>query len=230
MTQSGTARGALKLFGGIAGALVVVGSLVVPAAPASAAVTGSTILNSWEDFKGRSVFVREGAYDAATKRGFGMKKIRTKHNVKLINSLKFATNNPNGGTAQGEQRRYDAYANKLECTNGKNCHYTDSRPFRVIMDNRKEATYYGVNLRNDKIGINTAYCQNDDKSNDCPDWVDTAFQKPVDSDSARARSLTTVPEGTPDVSVTLSYEPLGPVTVTADDAVAVDDSDAIAVN
>jgi hypothetical protein len=213
-----------------AGALIAVtAGIVVPISSANAATAGSVILSSWEDYKGRNVFVREGAYDASTAKGFGMKKIRTKHNIKLINSLKFATNNPNGGTAKGQKRQYDAWANKLECVNGKNCEYTDSRPFHVVMDYRKVGVYYGVDLHQTTLGIATAYCTNEDKAHDCPSWVDSAFQNPVDRDSgavaADSADSSRVPSSDGTDSVTLSYQPLGPVTSPSSGASGLDADD-----
>lgn len=206
-------RSKLRLLASAGALVAVTAGIIVPVSSANAATAGSVILNSWEDYKGRNVFVREGAYDAATAKGFGMKKIRTKHNIKLINSLKFATNNPNGGTAKGQKRQYDAWANKLECVNGKNCKYTDSRPFHVVMDYRKVGVYYGVDLHQTTLGIATAYCTNEDKAHDCPSWVDSAFQNPVDRDSGKRVAVQSDSDtDATDGSVTLSYQPLGPVT------------------
>ncbi len=97
--------------------------------------------------------------------------------------------------------------------NGKNCKYTDSRPFHVVMDYRKVDTYYGVDLHQATLGIATAYCDNEGKAHDCPTWVDSAFQNPVDGDSGKRAAVQSKTDANATAeSVTLSYQPLGPVT------------------
>ncbi|MDN4646806.1 hypothetical protein [Curtobacterium sp. PsM8] len=193
-----------RVLSGVSAALIVMAGVGIPAASAAAATPGSTILDSWEDAKGRQVFVREGAYNATSGKGFGMKKIRERHNIHKITSLKFATGNPNGGTAEGLHRRYDAYANRIECVNGK-CEYTDSIPIRVIMNNEERDEYYGVNLRDQKIGVMTAYCISDTKATDCPSWVDKALANPTDFRASRLDASASPADGE---SYTASYEPL----------------------
>ncbi|KQS08002.1 hypothetical protein ASG04_12695 [Curtobacterium sp. Leaf183] len=61
--------------------------------------------------------------------------------------------------------------------------------------------------------VATAYCTNEDKAHDCPSWVDSAFQNPVDRDSGkRVAAQSDTDTDATDGSVTLSYQPLGPVT------------------
>ena len=162
---------------GIKAALLAVVSMVmagafVLSAPLAAEAAGSpTILRAWQDAGGRSVFVRSGVYNGST--GFGMAKIQQRHKIYSIDSVVFVTKNPNGGVKEGDDRRYDAYANKKVCQNGT-CTYTESVPVRVIMSNTYVGTYYGV-VVNGALGIKTAYCTTDTAALDCPSWVDQAL-------------------------------------------------------
>ncbi|MFJ3027984.1 hypothetical protein ACIPEQ_04000 [Curtobacterium sp. NPDC087080] len=198
----------VRLMSAIGAATVVLAGVVVPAAAASAATASNVILDSWEDAKGRQVFVREGTYDATSGKGFGMQKIRDRHNLHKISSLKFVVANPNGGEAEGLHRKYEAWANRQECVDGK-CKYTDSIPVRVIMNNEERSDYYGVQLRGQKIGISTAYCLSDSKAKDCPSWVDKALAAPTDF-GARSQTSSDA-SSTAQERATLTYEPLAAV-------------------
>jgi hypothetical protein len=93
---------------------LAIASLSVFAVPISAdAAGGGTILAAWTDSHGRSVFIRTGSYDAASGNGFGWVKIQARHNIHSLSSLKFVSRAPDGGVAQGYDREYTAYANKL---------------------------------------------------------------------------------------------------------------------
>lgn len=140
-------------------------------APSAAHAAPATIIGAWTDALGRTVFVRSGTYNGST--GFGMAKIQQRHAIYSIDSLKFVTRNPNGGVAEGLDRRYDAYANRKECTLGV-CVVTHSIPVRVIMSNQYVSTYYGVTV-NGAIGIKTAYCTMPNGALKCPVWVDRAL-------------------------------------------------------
>lgn len=139
--------------------------------PAAASAAPASIIGAWTDANGRTVFVRSGTYNGST--GFGMAKIQQRHAIYSIDSLKFVSKNPNGGVAQGSDRRYDAYANRKQCTGGV-CIVTDSVPVRVIMSNQYAATYYGIAI-NGAIGIKTAYCTMPAGALKCPIWVDRAL-------------------------------------------------------
>ena len=149
-------------------AFAVALTIVVPTAASAAPVT---IIGAWTDALGRTVFVRRGTYNGST--GFGMAKIQQRPAIYSIDSLKFVTRNPNGGVAEGLDRRYDAYANREECTLSV-CVVTDSIPVRVIMSSQYATTSYGVTI-NGAIGIKTAYCTMPAGALKCPIWVDRAL-------------------------------------------------------
>lgn len=176
----------------VTGAAMLMAGLMVMSAPLAAEAASATVLRGWKDAGGRSVFVRSGTYNGSV--GFGMAKIQQRHKIYSIDSVVFVTSNPNGGVKEGDDRRYDAYANKKVCSNGT-CTYTESVPVRVIMSNVYASTYYGVVL-NGAIGIKTAYCTTDAALLDCPSWVDQAL--------AGVASRTT---GEPSETV-WSYEPV----------------------
>ncbi|MES2093270.1 MAG: hypothetical protein V4531_05590 [Actinomycetota bacterium] len=175
-------------------ATLVAGFFVMVAPVAAEAATGATILANWSDAFNRPVFVRIGTYDGVN--GFGMSKIQKKHNIYWTASLKFVTANPNGGTKQGDDRLYLAYANRKVCSSSGTCTYTTSIPVRVVMSNVYAGTYYGV-VVNGAIGIKTAYCITDTAATDCPAWVDEALS------NIAARTATPAPE------TVWSYTPLG---------------------
>jgi hypothetical protein len=150
--------------------LAIVPMLVSTAAPASAK-SGATIVDKWKDSKGRVIILRQGIYSGG--KGFGWEKITGKHSIKSMRSLHFISAVPNGGKQQGASRIYEAYANRLVCTNGR-CRVTDSVPVRLVVNFNRVGTYYGVAV-NGVLGVQTAYCINDDKAHDCPSWVDKAL-------------------------------------------------------
>lgn len=162
--------------------------MLVMSTPANA--TPGTILQAWADAKNRTVFVRSGTYNPTTQTGFGLAKIQQKHRINSIDSLVFVTRNPNGGTAQGDDRLYEAFANKKVC-NQTTCTVTESIKVRVIMSNVYAGTYYGVVI-NGAIGIKTAYCVTG--STVCPSWIDQGLRR--------------ITPGTPITENVWSYEPL----------------------
>ncbi|PPF38003.1 hypothetical protein [Rathayibacter sp. AY1A3] len=159
--------------------LSIVTGCFVPTATAAAA-DGSTIVFQWKNTEKRSLFVRSGAWNG--NKGFGWVKIQTKHNIHKFQTLRFISNNPKGATFQGSDALYEAYANKKVCTDGK-CTYTDSIPVRLVMAFEYVSNYYGVDI-NGTLGVKTSYCIADDRSGDCPDWVDLAFAGTVFSTSS----------------------------------------------
>jgi hypothetical protein len=209
----------VRLTSAIGAATIVLTGVVVPTTAANAATAGNVILDSWEDAKGRQVFVREGTYNATSGKGFGMKKIRDRHNLHKISSLKFIAANPNGGEAEGLHRKYEAWANRQECVDGK-CKYTDSIPVRVIMNNEERSDYYGVELRDQKIGISTAYCLSDSKAKDCPSWVDKALATPIDFGATSQTSSDS--SSAAQERARLTYQPLAAVPTGIDDSIPTD--------
>lgn len=155
----------------LTGAAMLMASLFVLSSPLAAEAASATILRAWSDAGGRSVFVRSGTYNGSV--GFGMAKVQQRHKINSIASLVFVTKNPNGGVKEGDDRRYNAYANKKICSDGT-CTYTESVPVRAIMSNIYASTYYGVLIKG-AIGIKTAYCTTDAALLDCPSWVDQAL-------------------------------------------------------
>ncbi|WP_104087722.1 hypothetical protein [Cryobacterium sp. N19] len=184
---------ALTMFGAIAG---LVASPLVPTQPASAA-DGSTIVGTETDADGRNIILRQGTYDGAV--GFGWTKIQERHNIHSKNSIGYVLKAPNGGTAQGEDRLYVAYANEITCDSA--CEVTDSREVRVVNKAAGRESYYGVVLSGGEVGITTAYCVNPDGALACPSWVDRAIgvNKPMASGTTAA---------TPQKSTVWSYSPM----------------------
>jgi len=187
---AGLAAGLIGLF---------TGSGLVVATSASAA-DGATIVGTETDAAGRTIILRQGTYDGAT--GFGWSKIQKRHAIFSKNSIGYVLKNPDGGVAEGEDRRYTAYANEITCPEGADCTVTDSREVRVINKAAAYPEYYGVALGGQEVGIITAYCINPDGALACPSWVDLAIgvKKPA---SAR------ISEGTPaSITTSWSYEPM----------------------
>ena len=181
--------------------MIAIAGIIATPSMASAATTGATITSAWSDAAGRSVFVRVGTYNGFNSQGFGLAKIMGKHGIRAVSSLQFITHAPNGGTKQGDDREYVAYANKLVC-NSAGCTVKASIPVRAIMSNIYVDTYYGISGIKGAIGIKTAYCQNTDASFLCPSWVDNAFV-------GRASKLSTSPQGNGITDTTLwSYAPM----------------------
>jgi hypothetical protein len=173
-TNLSTHKFRLLLAGTVALALVAALSLSsFPNDRAEAATTGATITSAWADAKGRSVFIRVGTYNPATKEGFGMTKVIQKHGITAVTTVQFITKNPDGGVAQGLDRKYTGYANKLSCT-PTGCTVLQSVPLTAIFSSIVVSSYYGVSIPPGVIGIKTAYCNNSDASAFCPSWVDAA--------------------------------------------------------
>ena len=182
----------------------VAGPTLLASAPASAA-DGSTIVGTETDAKGRTVLLRQGTYNGSV--GFGWTKIQQRHAIKSKNSIGFVLKAPNGGTAQGEDRLYIAYANQIVCTS--KCEVADQRQVKVVNKTGAYSQYYGVPLGGKVVGVTTAYCENPDKSLPCPAWVDIAIgsKKPAvtPQSAAEAAAETT--------STMWTYEPLAVGTV-----------------
>ncbi|MCK9877794.1 hypothetical protein MXD59_18775 [Frankia sp. Ag45/Mut15] len=157
----------------MASLLLLAPALVHSTSSAASAANGATIVDSWKDAKGRTIILREGTYNG--KKGFGWTKITRRHAIRSLKTLRFISRNPNGGEQQGTARRYEAYANRQECKNGY-CHYTDSLLVTLIVDFKQVKDYYDVNV-NGVLGVQTAYCVNDNRELDCPSWVDQALGK-----------------------------------------------------
>lgn len=154
-------------------------SVVSTAAPAAAVTelpgASETILSSWDDAHGNTIILRDGTYNG--KDGFGWEKIQSKHRIHEIGSVRFVTQNPEGGTPQGGDRVYMAYANRKECDGGY-CRYVESLPVRAVVNFDYRSTYYDAKV-DGILGVKTTYCLNKDKAPACPSWVDKAFAKPA---------------------------------------------------
>jgi|GEM_PF-4843248 len=133
------------------------------------------IVGQWNDADGNRVVLREGNWNG--KVGFGFAKIRAKHGIHEIGSVRFVTTNPAGGEQEGTRRVYLAYANRQECNSGI-CRYVESVPVRAVVEFSFASVYYGVKL-DDVVGVLTTYCLNEDKAHDCPPWVDAALARPA---------------------------------------------------
>ncbi|MFC3297280.1 hypothetical protein ACFOD2_13820 [Clavibacter michiganensis subsp. insidiosus] len=170
------------------------------ATPPASAADGATVVGTETDAAGRTIVLRQGTYDGAV--GFGWSKIQKRHAIFSKNSIGYVLKNPDGGVAEGEDRRYTAYANEITCTDEETCTVTDSREVRVINKAAAYNEYYGVALGGQEVGIITAYCINPDGALTCPAWVDLAIgvKKPT---AARLSG-----ESPTSTSTSWSYEPL----------------------
>lgn len=196
----------MKLTGAICALILTAGGLVAAPSAASAATTGATVTSAWTDVKGRDVFVRVGTYDRLSDNGFGMTKIINKHGIRAVSTLKFISRAPDGGSRQGDDREYIAYANKSVCKSGR-CTVVESIPVRLIMSNIYVSSYYGVTRIDGALGIKTAYCQNPDRSDLCPSWVDYAFKSASSLSTPGSDGLTSGSSRSTDATV-WSYAPM----------------------
>lgn len=160
-----------KFLSSMVAAASVLTAGIALAGPAQAA-TGSDVLGTYHDAAGRTVYYRNGTWNGST--GFGWQKISQKHKITSYNAIGFIAHNPDGGTAQGTDRLYMAYANEMTCTAG-HCVGTDSIPVKLVVSYANVVSYYGVTI-NGTLGVKTAYCVNDDNANDCPSWVNGALR------------------------------------------------------
>ena len=115
--------------------------------------------------------MRQGTYNGST--GFGWEKVQRRHAIYSKHSVGYVIKNPNGGTPQGTQRLYKAWANYLVCT--PDCIVWSDREVRVVNETARKQTYYGVDLLNQNPGVLTAYCINPHGELKCPSWVDKAI-------------------------------------------------------
>lgn len=134
---------------------------------------GRKIVGTETDARGVKVIMRQGVWHANRGRGFGWEKIQKKHAIYSKHSVGFVLKNPNGGQADGNQRRYYAWANKKVCKDGV-CTYVDNRQVYTIVDFRHFDKYFGVNV-DGTLGVITTYCINPDGAPKCPAWVDLAI-------------------------------------------------------
>lgn len=142
------------------------------------------------------MLLREGRYNSFTGGpGFGWQKIVGKHDIRYYGAVRFVASNPNGGIAQGDDRRYDAFANRHVCDNS-GCVVTDSIPVRLIVHYGTVQTYYEVPI-NGVLGVKTMYCEMPGGAPKCPEWAGIALDNP-----SNPRSAT----GTAGEFVDLSYE------------------------
>ena len=169
-------------------AVVLATTLFMPAGPASAAP--ATILGSWTDANSQTVFVRQGTYNAADQNGFGMAKITQKHGILAVSNVKFVTQNPNGGVAQGNDRLYTAYANKIVCN--PTCRVAESIQVRAVMGNGYQSVYYGIRIKG-AVGIKTTYCLTG--ATLCPSWVNAALARSAPSSDGSTTSVAWSYEG-----------------------------------
>ncbi|MCW3492881.1 hypothetical protein [Microbacterium sp. SSM24] len=176
---------------------MMLATLLVVLIPAGAAVAaGNTVASAWKDSKGRNVVLYQGTYNTSTKAGFGWAKIKGKHAITKYNTVKFPTLNPDGGTAQGTQRLYKAWAQKWQVINGR-WTITAEVEVRTVVETATKSLYYNVRL-NASPGVLTTYCVNANKADACPWWVDTAFangNRPPGSAAARSSQSTATSTG-----------------------------------
>jgi hypothetical protein len=176
-----------------------VGGLTVMINPAHAAVPAD-ILATCHDANGRVIHYRNGTFDTFV--GFGWQKVSQKHEITSYNAIGFIAHNPDGGVAEGKDRRYMAYANKKTCdASYTQCTVDESIPVKLIVHFAFVGDYYGAAV-NAELGVKTAYCINDDAADACPSWVNGALRDSFSDTSAHTSA-------SHDVTVTeWTYEPL----------------------
>lgn len=181
--------------------------LLLPVDGANAA--GNSVASQWKDSKGRNIVLYQGTYDSSSKSGFGWAKITTKHAITRYSTVKFPTSNPNGGTAQGTQRLYQAWAQRWQAINGR-WTLTAEVEVRTVIETATKKLYYGIKL-NGSPGVLTTYCVNANSANACPSWVDTALANgsgPRGAVSSRDAPDALSSKLAP--ALTASYQPLTP--------------------
>lgn len=178
------------------------GLLAATGGPAAADVEPpweARIIKTYYDASGRAVLLRQGKYNMwGDGTGFGWSKISGKHDIRYFGAVGFVASNPNGGVAEGADRRYDAYANRTVCVDGK-CTVTDSVPVRLIVHYGTVQTYYDVPI-NGVLGVKTMYCSMPNNEPKCPEWAGIALDNP-------SNPAGRTPVDTPSTFVDLSYEP-----------------------
>jgi len=178
---------------------VMIGGLTVIAGPARAA-TPADVLATYHDIAGRVIYHRNGTFDGNN--GFGWQKISQKHKITSYNAIGFIAHNPDGGTPEGKDRRYMAYANKKTCNVSHTlCTVDESIPVKLIVHYEHVDTYFGA-VVNAELGAKTAYCVNDDSAHDCPPWVNGALRSSFSDSAGPMTSAHGV------TSIVWTYEPL----------------------
>lgn len=123
-----------------------------------------------------SIPIRRGFYDADANTGFGMDKAWHKHRITSLNAQKKIMGSPNYTRQGNGNYALKAYAGYYLCG-------------RLTCTLQKQQLVIGVYAPNSasfisgwpvggKIGLLTAYCNNDDRGSLCPEWVIWSFDHP----------------------------------------------------
>jgi hypothetical protein len=172
----------------------------VLAAPAQAAApppgypTSQVMANASNPTFG-TIPIRRGFYDADANKGWGMDKAWNKHNLRSLNGQKILMGSPNA-TPQGNGNvDLKTYVGYYKCS-GKSCTL------------QKQVLVHGIYAPNDatyiqgwpvggKVGLFTAYCDNDNRALDCPNWVTYSLDHPGQNNPYTNRIAPTEPEPGP---------------------------------
>lgn len=179
---------ARKLLWATTGVAITAGLFGAGAAPASADPTPPSdkwnvkanllLASKTEGYK--TVPLRLGYYNDRLNRGFGWRKIYSKHNITNLAAIRYVTRSPNRGKLGAKRWLMTAYARKWHCSAGRCSLNAIIRVEQVI--------YFGPIDGNPKpgpFGVNTQYCVGYNPK--CPNWVTKALSAADTKASAGAQ-------------------------------------------
>jgi hypothetical protein len=160
-----------RLIGASDGSAVAEGASTT--ANAEPAPTPYEIVDTWEETEGWTTNMRQGYWNTATDRGFGLTKIEEKHNLSL-DAVKATTTWPRseGGKVETGTNKFDYLTDvaHVECSGWwifRDCDITEWKTVRAVVDFRR------LKPDDTTFGVVTAYCDN--TPGKCPDWVREAI-------------------------------------------------------
>ncbi|WP_205704756.1 DNRLRE domain-containing protein [Kineococcus indalonis] len=131
---------------------------------------------SWRDVNGRTIYLRQGYYDAARDRGFGLTKITQKHNLTTA-AVRAGTRTVKPRYVSGEKWEYAVPVYDVRCGRGlgvfRRCYVKSQVTLLTSVDFRRVDPTQTRD--NSTMGVITSHCP--PVQGRCPDYVKNAINK-----------------------------------------------------
>ncbi|QWL30885.1 hypothetical protein [Rathayibacter toxicus] len=122
--------------------------------------------------------IRRGFYDADSNRGFGMDKAWHKHNITSLNAQQIIMASPNGSEQGNGNIDLHTYVGYYRCPENQGSCTLQTQILVHGIDAPNTANYISGWPVDGTVGLLTAYCDNDDRAKDCPNWVTYSLDHP----------------------------------------------------